>query len=851
MKYQDCTFENAFWNQLLEIKEEWIGCEMVGVLSSIAYTKINLLMVDHMVRNRSLWDNGYCDFNSYNSPLANNHPYILTIMTDICKSIGVSIPAKSSFSNYWMCLPYLMVTFIDWFNKTLKPTVMAHPLIMSDSQYIAGNLTTNDLNKLCGVPYYPYVPFVIERLNRVFFDTNTISYSSQVYIIGGVDGGGSLKFINEFIQKFPNTKRIINKIDILNRLYNINDIFIVQHLFRDITPAMITSIYNKYKLRIIINIHDFIWFGQSSPHSGYLAPNICIAPDVKEMFSNAELIIHPSQFTFNEYAKYVPSNNFIISPHIDFGVLDSPLSIPPVSDTINIGCMHEFSECKGGEYILYLQNKFNIYKMKTIKILVVGKNIPIYKENEFFEVIKKHNIHCLLLLNKWGETYCYSLSKYLKSGLPILYNALGAVVERMPNRSYYKSVFDTVVPFDANNKMVLDTKFAEMLDFIIENSTTISAVPIITDITLRIPPLYDHIFNPSIHKNIVELIHQKIKPFCIYFPQFHRIEENDYNYYPGMTDMTNLIAYLNDKGEYSIDYPDINALGISGLDQYILTNKTIVTKQIDIAKNYGIYGFSVYYYWFSQNSITNRHTIMEKCYDNFFGEALEDFKVYFNWANEDWTKNPAFTSKSSVNISNSYTKDMILANFNNLKRYFLHPNYYKIDNSPVFGIHHPFFMLDSELQLVETIFTEECKALGFTGIHIIKNSMAKQYDKSFLMAPNYKIPHASNDFITYAPKDCKIDTIHTSFFSFDNTVRMYKPNKPNVTIITNTSSSLQLQYLKDIIESYKSSQRIELNKILLINSWNEWGEDMAIEPSYKKGFFYLDVIKRCLMAILT
>ena len=41
MKYQDASFENAFWKQLLEIKDEWINCEMVGTLSSKFDIKIN------------------------------------------------------------------------------------------------------------------------------------------------------------------------------------------------------------------------------------------------------------------------------------------------------------------------------------------------------------------------------------------------------------------------------------------------------------------------------------------------------------------------------------------------------------------------------------------------------------------------------------------------------------------------------------------------------------------------------------------------------------------------------------------------------------------------------------------
>ncbi len=29
----------------------------------------------------------------------------------------------------------------------------------------------------------------------------------------------------------------------------------------------------------------------------------------------------------------------------------------------------------------------------------------------------------------------------------------------------------------------------------------------------------------------------------------------------------------------------------------------------------------------------------------------------------------------------------------------------------------------------------------------------------------------------------------------------------------------------------------------IVNSWNEWGEQMAIEPSKEKGNYYLDLIK--------
>ena len=46
----------------------------------------------------------------------------------------------------------------------------------------------------------------------------------------------------------------------------------------------------------------------------------------------------------------------------------------------------------------------------------------------------------------------------------------------------------------------------------------------------------------------------------------------------------------------------------------------------------------------ANNLITNKNTIFENCYNLFFEEELSDFKIYFIWANEDWSNNLFFNS---------------------------------------------------------------------------------------------------------------------------------------------------------------------------------------------------------------
>lgn len=168
MKYQDITFENAFWKQLLELKDEWINCQMVGVLSSIAYQKLNIKEVNRVICDRN-WMHGYHNFMDSIPTFTNDHPHLSEIITDVCAAVGIT-PPTTAVCNYWMCTPALMNEFIEWFDTRLKPAVMAHPLALTDAYYNNGRMTKSELVLLWGKPYYPHAPFVFERLNKAFFD---------------------------------------------------------------------------------------------------------------------------------------------------------------------------------------------------------------------------------------------------------------------------------------------------------------------------------------------------------------------------------------------------------------------------------------------------------------------------------------------------------------------------------------------------------------------------------------------------------------------------------------------------------------------------------------------------------
>ena len=66
----------------------------------------------------------------------------------------------------------------------------------------------------------------------------------------------------------------------------------------------------------------------------------------------------------------------------------------------------------------------------------------------------------------------------------------------------------------------------------------------------------------------------------------------------------------------------------------------------------------------------------------------------------------------------------------------------------------------------------------------------------------------------------------------------------------NTTIYNQDRLVNMILSKYKKESN-EIDKILLINSWNEWGENMAIEPGEINKTKYLSLLKSNLLSFLS
>ena len=98
-----------------------------------------------------------------------------------------------------------------------------------------------------------------------------------------------------------------------------------------------------------------------------------------------------------------------------------------------------------------------------------------------------------------------------------------------------------------------------------------------------------------------------IKAIALYLPQFHIFKENNQFWGKGFTEWTNVKKCKPFfKGHHQ---PRIPGDKFGYLGYYDLTDIKAIESQIKLAKNHGIYGFGIYYYWFSGKQLLEKPLI--------------------------------------------------------------------------------------------------------------------------------------------------------------------------------------------------------------------------------------------------
>ena len=379
---------------------------------------------------------------------------------------------------------------------------------------------------------------------------------------------------------------------------------------------------------------------------------------------------------------------------------------------------------------------------------------------------------------------------------------------------------------------------------------------------------------------------------AFYLPQFHSIPENDEWWGKDFTEWTNVKkAKPLFNGHIQPKIPLNN-------NYYNLLDDNVKLWQVKLAKEYGIYGFCYYHYWY------NGHMLLEKPMEQMLKNKSIDLPFCIWWCNQPWTKS-WIGNNDKVLIAQKYGDEKEWINhYNYLRQFFLDKRYILNNNKPIIGIYQPTIIncLSDMIDCFESLAKKD----GFDGIDLmcsmksykyinknieiynlfnhyvewgfslamekysekndsrvylllrdVKDSISEKFEKVFgralpiSMICDYIKKRMKNEqilkldydriwnyLISIMPYSEK--SIPGAFVDWDNTARYGERGS----VMVNSSPEKFAKYLSEQIKNAKVNYKTDM---IFLQAWNEWAEWSVLEPDEYNGYSYLMAIKEALI----
>ncbi|WP_026523070.1 glycosyltransferase WbsX family protein [Butyrivibrio sp. VCB2001] len=345
-----------------------------------------------------------------------------------------------------------------------------------------------------------------------------------------------------------------------------------------------------------------------------------------------------------------------------------------------------------------------------------------------------------------------------------------------------------------------------------------------------------------------------------YLPQYYPTETNDRWYGKGFTEWTNVAkAKPLYKGHYEPHIP-------ADLGFYDLRVAETRRAQAKMAQEYGIEAFCYWTYWFG-NGVTELDGPLWDMYND------ESIKISYclGWANCSWEKkfwNNEAKGNLIIQEQRYLGKDDYKKFFYRMLPLFKDKRYFRVDNKLFFIIHYPLDNRDEVKNFVEcwrglaekeglTGFyfaaadfdsrsKEEILDLGIDAIYNM-DTINIHHRLSVARKVLLKIKRELFGFPTVFNYKDAIKYMVTDDCKNDNVIPVVAPNwdhSPRSGRNAIILKDCEPRYFKKVLLRAKKivSTKKDDHQIVIVQSWNEWGEGNHLEPDLKYGKGYLEAI---------
>lgn len=347
-----------------------------------------------------------------------------------------------------------------------------------------------------------------------------------------------------------------------------------------------------------------------------------------------------------------------------------------------------------------------------------------------------------------------------------------------------------------------------------------------------------------------------IKPIAFYFPQYHPFAENDRFWGRGFTEWTNTTkAQPLFPGHYQPRLP--GELGF-----YDTRIKDVLARQIELAKQYGIYGFCFHHYFFESKPV------MRAPFNQMLAHADLDIPFCLHWANEPWTVRwDGLASESGMLLDQRHSPQDDLAFFDDIAPALTDRRYITIDGRPLLIVYRPGLFPDMGATIERWKMC--CARLGLKEPYLAVmqawfegavDPRKYGFDAAIEYPPhNLKLSDASGlvnlydrlfggnvrDYAEAVEKAVERETPPYTWFrgiipDWDCTPRRADPD-----LLVNADPKKYRHWLEELCR-YSERALPEDRQFIFINAWNEWAEGAYLEPDRRYGYGYLDATARAL-----
>ena len=376
---------------------------------------------------------------------------------------------------------------------------------------------------------------------------------------------------------------------------------------------------------------------------------------------------------------------------------------------------------------------------------------------------------------------------------------------------------------------------------------------------------------------------KKARLIAYYLPQFHPIPENDEWWGPGFTEWTNVVkARPRFKGHVQPRIP-------ADLGFYDLRLPETRERQAELAKAAGIEGFCYYHYWFGDGK-----QLLERPFNEVVESGKPDFPFCLCWANHSWSggtwTNASMKTEKTLFMEQKYLgKDDNEKHFYSLLKAFKDPRYITVDGKLFFVIYDALHFpgVNEFIQQWQDLARKE----GLPGFHFAGSVSTLTYEQYLISGANRDAADKVATIRINEVFKCGLDAVitesrlraevlsksgfnmllHSAFSKFlhinivnkfrqetiNNNMYVREDSNENVypSILPNWDRTPRSKGEAIFVEStpivfHKALdalvKRISVkepeHRIIILKSWNEWGEGNYVEPDLQYGHGYLDAI---------